>query len=97
MDKPCPRKTAFVIAMFPLPGKYACLFSNEREKEKIWGWVGGKVGGSKRGWERENSDQNILYEKYLFSNFKIYLPICIHIYNAYAYILFCPTVLPPLQ
>lgn len=44
----------------------ACLYSNERKKERIWIWVGGEV---RKTWEElgeGNCNQNTLYEKHLF-------------------------------
>lgn len=39
------------------------LFSNEKEKEKVWIWVDGEV----QTWRRGNYGQNMLYEKSVFN------------------------------
>jgi hypothetical protein len=54
----------FVSVLFLL--FWVCLYSNWREKERVWIWVGGEV---KRIWEESregNHNQNILYKKFQF-------------------------------
>lgn len=58
----------FIIIMFII-NIVTCLFSDKRKQERIWIWVGGWVGERESGksWGRGNHNQNILFEKNLFS------------------------------
>lgn len=40
-----------------------CLFSNEKEEEIMWIWVGMRWGRSRSSWSRGKQNQYILYEK----------------------------------
>lgn len=39
------------------------MYSNEREKERAWVWLGGRVGRVWKGLEGRNNNWNILYRK----------------------------------